>query len=111
MENIFTVHIEEGFPISTIPALIDLFLRHYHCNVFDIDKALEATRENIEDNLEALTKMKKPKVDIEKIMVEDIMSGLKTMVSEMGVLELYKIHFEINEMGMSWGVEEEVDNE
>lgn len=48
MENIFTVHIEEGFPISSIPALIDLFLRHYHCNNFDIDKALEATRENIE---------------------------------------------------------------
>ncbi|WP_220428430.1 hypothetical protein, partial [Klebsiella pneumoniae] len=59
----------------------------------------------------ALTKMKKPKVDIERIMVEDIMSGLKTMVSEMGILELYKIHFEINEMGMSWGVEEEVNNE
>ncbi|SWM78241.1 Uncharacterised protein [Klebsiella pneumoniae] len=55
--------------------------------------------------------MKKPKVDIERIMVEDIMSGLKTMVSEMGILELYKIHFEINEMGMSWGVEEEVNNE
>ncbi|MDF7601466.1 hypothetical protein, partial [Escherichia coli] len=106
-----TVHIEEGFPISSIPALIDLFLRHYHCNNFDIEKALEATRENIADNLGALTKMKKPKVDIERIMVEDIMSGLKTMVSEMGILELYKIHFEINEMGMSWGVEEEVNNE
>lgn len=104
MENIFTVHIEEGFPISSIPALIDLFLRHYHCNNFDIEKALEATRENIADNLGALTKMKKPKVDIERIMVEDIMSGLKTMVSEMGILELYKIHFEINEMGMSWGL-------
>ncbi|HBL0172564.1 TPA: hypothetical protein LOM42_004653, partial [Escherichia coli] len=73
MENIFTVHVEEGFPISSIPALIDLFLRHYHCNNFDIEKALEATRENIADNLGALTKMKKPKVDIERIMVEDIM--------------------------------------
>ncbi|MBE0148841.1 hypothetical protein FOT80_05475 [Serratia fonticola] len=101
------MEVEEGFPISSIPALIDLFLRHYHCNNFDIDKALEATRENIADNLGALTKMKKPKVDIEKIMVEDIMSGLKTMVEEMGVLELYKIHFEINEMGMSWGVDNE----
>ena len=51
--------------------------------------------------------MKEPKVDLDKIMVDDIMSGLKTMISEMGVLELYKIHFEINEMGMSWGVDNE----
>ena len=45
MENIFTVHVEEGFPISSIPALIDLFLRHYHCNNFDIEKRLNKLSE------------------------------------------------------------------